>query len=263
MSVPFYIKTIVWGMKQRQLTTILRSGWEVRLDKIKRRKRYQQYVKQAISPAEGMEKLGIKKIDLSIFQQLEDHLDEFIRIKKEEKWPSIDNPYKVEFGLPRSICRFLYSLCLSYKPQIIVETGVANGFSSSYVLLALQNLEKGKLISLDDLIMPWQTKEKIGYAIPKLLRERHTILVGNALKNLKNIPTEYGQIDVFIHDSDHSYKHMTSEFNIIWQNIKKGGFLISDDVGFNDAFIDFAEKNQRTPIIISKDSENFYGVIQK
>ena len=27
--------------------------------------------------------------------------------------------------------------------------------------------------------------------------------------------------------------------------------------------LDFAEKNQRTPIIISKDSENFYGVIQK
>ena len=145
---------------------------------------------------------------------------------------------------------------------MIVETGVANGFSSSYLLLALNKLKKGKLISIDGIFMPWHTKEKIGEAIPTELRNLHELIIeNNSSSKLKKILRKVGKIDIFIHDSDHTYSQMMKEYCLAWPHIKEGGFLISDDVNENDAFLDFANKFNHKPFIISGDKNSNNGLI--
>jgi predicted O-methyltransferase YrrM len=43
----------------------------------------------------------------------------------------------------------LYVLVRIFKPEVVVETGVANGVSSSFILKALDQNSRGKLYSID------------------------------------------------------------------------------------------------------------------
>jgi len=229
-----------------------------------KKKRIQEYVSKAVSIEEAMEKIfGKKTIDSKVFDDLEKHIENFVLIKKDLKWPSKENPYLIEYGLPKSICRFLFNLCIFSKAERIIETGVANGFSSSYILLALDIANSGKLISIDSLMLPWQTREKIGQGIPSNLKKRHTLIIGNSLVELEKFLKENLLIDIFMHDSEHTYSHMIKEFSIAWTMIKKEGFLLSDDVARNDAFLDFAERINKIPIIIEEEDGDYFGIIQK
>ena len=67
-----------------------------------------------------------------------------------------------------------------------------------------------------------------------------------------------------MHDSLHTYKYMMEEFQIAWPFIKKHGFLVSDDVSDNNAFLDFSETVRRKPIIIFDEiKKTYFGLIQK
>ena len=123
-----YLGLIFYCMKKRQFRGILKHFWKNESDKSSK-KRFPEYVHQAVSPIQGFEKIFPQKtVDTNVFRELEGHLDNFIKIKKDQKGPSEDNPYPIEHGFPRSSCRFLFSLCIFSKPDVVVETGVANDF---------------------------------------------------------------------------------------------------------------------------------------
>ena len=46
-------------------------------------------------------------------------------------------------------------------------------------------------------------------------------------------------IDMFLHDSSHSYRHMLWEFRQFWPRLRDGGLLVSHDVHMNAAFPEF------------------------
>ena len=52
----------------------------------------------------------------------------------------------------------LYAVCRIRNPGIVVETGVASGVSSSYILCALENNEHGELYSIDQ---PWRQHDQL------------------------------------------------------------------------------------------------------
>ena len=70
---------------------------------------------------------------------------------------------------------------------------------------------------------------------------------------------------MFLHDSLHTYKNMLFEYNTSWPFIKKNGFLISDDVSENNAFLDFYSIVNGSPILMTsnQDNEIFLGIIRK
>jgi hypothetical protein len=49
-------------------------------------------------------------------------------------------------------------------------------------------------------------------------------------------------IDMFLHDSSHSYRHMRWEFRQFWPRLRDGGMLVSHDVQMNAAFPEFIAK---------------------
>jgi len=204
--------------------------------------------------------MDVPKYDLS---QLNIHCEQFLQKLDSEEHPSKNKPYPTFYSLDHVNASLLYLICKILKPEKVVETGVAYGSSCSYILQALHENNYGKLYSIDYSFRPWESKQMIGSMIPDYLRSRWNLVYGIASKKLKPLLDSLGQIDIFIHDSAHSYNNMMFEYNTSWPFIKKDGLLISDDV--NNAFHDFSTQKNIPPILYSEKTrgEVFFGILQK
>ena len=129
----------------------------------------------------------------------------------------------------------LYLCVRSLRPSLVVETGTGAGFSTAYILLALKKNDHGKLYSIDF----FKDGEECGWIIPTDLKNRWILMKGLSGQLLNPLLSQLGQIDIFIHDSDHSYENMINEFRTVWPYLRKGGIFLAHDVGRNDALFDF------------------------
>jgi len=140
----------------------------------------------------------------------------------------------------------LYVICRVLRPRIVLETGVASGVSSTYILHALDRNKLGMLYSVD---FPTSTDAlPSGWLVPDRLRNRWQLTLGKSSEKLPALLDEIPKVDVFLHDSDHSYKNMMFEFRTVWPHIPEGGLLLSDDTHMNRSFFDFAREVNRKPI---------------
>lgn len=81
-----------------------------------------------------------------------------------------------------------------------------------------------------------------GYIIPKDLKSRWTLILGSSRQKLPVLCRKLGKVDMFLHDSEHTYDMMLYEYRTVWPYIRRGGLLVSHDVHFNDAFLDFCDE---------------------
>lgn len=152
------------------------------------------------------------------------------------------------------------------KPDVVIETGVSSGASSSIILKALETNNSGKLISIDLPPSSSDTGEwidemkKPGWAVPKELTHRQLLRLGKSSELLPKILQDLKSIDVFFHDSDHSYENMTFEFNATYRKLRDGGILLSDNArNLNSAFSDFMrEKRVKNWALVSD-----FGIMKK
>jgi predicted O-methyltransferase YrrM len=162
---------------------------------------------------------------------------------------------------------YLYSALRTIRPRVAVETGVANGFSTAFSLLALERNGEGELHSID---LPREIGRRYeqgafyegkgrtgfppgrepGWLIPDRLRERWSLVLGRSQEELPKLLARLGTIDSFMHDSEHSFDCMWFEYNEAWPALREGGLLISDDVNATAAFFRFADEQGREPIRI-------------
>jgi predicted O-methyltransferase YrrM len=136
-----------------------------------------------------------------------------------------------------------YAVVRAQKPYRILETGVANGVSSAYLLLALQRNEKGELHSIDvgdGSFVPGG--QSTGWLVPNWLRKRWTLHLGEARECLPRVLDQLGTVDIFIHDSVHTYEHMKLEYQLAYPHLPPGGILVSDDALWNPAFEEFSRE---------------------
>jgi predicted O-methyltransferase YrrM len=140
------------------------------------------------------------------------------------------------------------------RPAVMVETGVAHGVSSWTILNAMERNGTGKLYSIDlpDLDLksynPGTIQKTSGWAVPEALRHRWELRLGPSSELLPALMTELGHIDIFFHDSDHSYENMMFEFKATIPHIRTGGLIISDDVHKNSSFPEFVQAHPITGI---------------
>jgi hypothetical protein len=133
-----------------------------------------------------------------------------------------------------------YAIVRAVRPETIVETGVANGVSSAHVLLALHKNHQGTLHSIeigDSTYLP--AGREPGWVVPDWLRGRWKFHLGDAKQILPGLVRELPPLDLFTHDSLHTYEHMNFEFEQVFPFLRPGGLLIADDALWNAAFWDF------------------------
>jgi predicted O-methyltransferase YrrM len=155
---------------------------------------------------------------------------------------------------------FLYWLVRRLNPKIIVQTGVCNGLSSAFMMLGLvKNGPQGSLHVID---MPpvfnskdpgWTIKGKVygvvipegkssGWMVPDAYRDRFEVWNGDAKALLPKMIDKVDSIDLFYHDSDHTYDHMMFEFREAKRKLQPGGLIVGDDISWNASIWDFADQ---------------------
>lgn len=146
----------------------------------------------------------------------------------------------------------LYVTARLLKPDVVIETGCFTGWDSAVLLQALDRNGCGHLYSIDipgntgvyDPLLPHgglPPQLQPGFVVPDAFRARWTLTLGDTRDELLPLLRTLPPVDIFLHDSDHSYAHMMWEYTTVLPHMRRGGLILSDDISFNTAFWDFAQ----------------------
>jgi len=154
----------------------------------------------------------------------------------------------VPMALDREQAFLLYALARLRRPRAIVETGVAKGVSTFFLLNALRENQGGSLTSFDidpgagALLRP---DERASWRFVVLDRDSARRQFSGGLASLPHL-------DLFVHDSDHSYGYQSFEYHAALPRMEPGSLLASDDVDGSFAFLDFcAARGYRSHYLVS------------
>jgi predicted O-methyltransferase YrrM len=162
----------------------------------------------------------------------------------------------------------LYVILRSIQPAVVVETGVGIGYSSSYILSALERNNVGRLVSIDlpnaDRAWKLPIAAEPGFLVPQELRARWDLRLGETHIVLPDVLHELGRVDLFFHDSEHTYDTMRFEFDSVYGFLSPGGQIVSDDAMWNTAMLDFAKvRNLRIDFVYHRGGSAPFTVVRK
>ena len=144
----------------------------------------------------------------------------------------------------------LYYLAKNLKAQRVIETGVAYGWSSLALLLALREHKAARLISTDMPYVRGKNDPYVGCVVPDDLKKCWEIIKLSDLQALPQALNKLSVIDLCHYDSDKTYRGRLWAYPKLWSALKKGGCFISDDIGDNVGFRDFARQLGLKPIVV-------------
>ena len=200
-----------------------------------------------------------KHIDTKLYDEIKSEIN---LIKKEIDKKFLDINFNIFGGAGNYI--LLYFLIRKFKLVNIVETGVAAGWTSLFILRALKKNNNGYLYSSD---FPYfrlkNPEEHIGLLAKKESNKCNWFLdirgddiaLPEIVTQLKN-----NTIDLLHYDSDKSYSGRRKALEVLNSKINSKTIIIFDDIQANLHFKDYIEKNNKSFISIEF-NEKFLGVI--
>jgi predicted O-methyltransferase YrrM len=170
-----------------------------------------------------------------------------LRAELEERCSSMSDwlEYPDWYAIERETSFLYYAACRHLAPNNVLETGIANGHSTFFFLQAMKKNGKGSLHSVD-----------IADNVGKLLtaEERAVwnlhVLGSPQRRSFSSILDSISPLDLFVHDSDHTYGWQMFEFRTAWTALSKRGALLSDDIDHSMAFVDFCAEIDTKPILL-------------
>jgi len=156
----------------------------------------------------------------------------------------------------------LFALVRGSKARYMVETGVAFGWSSLAILVATNNDPDSRLVSVDMPYVKGNTDHLVGLCVPDSLRDRWTLIRRADREGIPQALKILPELDLAHYDSDKTVEGREFAYPRLWAALKPGGFLVSDDVSDNTAFIDFCKSLNAEPVIVRCD-DKFAGIVQK
>lgn len=144
-------------------------------------------------------------------------------------------PFDLAFNADADLAMCCYLVCRLLKPLSVIETGIALGLTSAYILQALQTNERGTLHSVD--LPPLSSRDGfVGYLVPQRLESRWRRHRGASRRILPRLFRTVDDLEVFVHDSLHSRANMRWELGAAYRHLRAGGAIVADDIDSNDAF---------------------------
>ena len=171
------------------------------------------------------------------------------RIRREHL--AAGRPYYAQFRAPLE----LYAFVRLTGAEHIVETGVSSGVSSAHFLLGVRRNHRGTVHSID---LPHPQRGKrfsrrdspvalppgrtSGWAIPPELRENWDLCIGPSERLLPPLVDELPSVELFLHDSEHTPRHLAFELATIRPKLRSGAVVLADNTVWTGAsFSRFAE----------------------
>jgi hypothetical protein len=127
-----------------------------------------------------------------------------------------------------------YALVRAAQPDHIVETGTHLGLGSCAIAAALLRNGHGRLTTID-----------IDPQAGHLLGEPWSNVVDRRTGSSIDILAELEDVDMFLHDSLHTYDYETKELAAVEPNLRVGAIILSDNAHDSSALSDWAEQTGR------------------
>jgi hypothetical protein len=148
----------------------------------------------------------------------------------------------------------LYLVVRAARPRHIVETGVRPGYSTAWMLAALDANGEGELTSLG----PGPTAGRslgvrdvgVGQFVPPTLRSRWTLALGNTEDRLREILQQASRVDLFLYDNGPVATRARFELKAAWEALSGHGILLAHHVEANSAWTDFCRLQGLPPQIL-------------
>jgi len=137
--------------------------------------------------------------------------------------------------------RAIWCLSRHLRPINVIETGVAHGVTSQFILEALERNGSGHLWSIDRPPSDRAWHEQIGIAVDDRFRHRWSYIRGSSRRRLPGVLSQLGEIDLFVHDSLHNERNVRFEMDLAWAALRPGGAIVVDDIDMNRGFKSFTQ----------------------
>ena len=158
--------------------------------------------------------------------------------------------------------KLLYFLVRLKKPNTIIETGVAAGFSSLSILKAIEFNKKGKLYSSDFPYFRLKEPEKyIGALVDRDIYKNWELEIEGDSVNIPRFLNSIEKIDLFHYDSDKSYGGKLKTFELVRPKLSINSVVIFDDIQDDNFFKNLVIKNNYEFKIFKVDNK-FIGLIE-
>lgn len=218
----------------------LRAAWYLGVEAPRARRRrpsQKPTVKQLVRGTASIEVTAealLERLGVRVSEELSQLADARV-LELERRTAANELLFPERYAVERESARFLYLLVRATRPELMVETGVANGASTFLVLTAMEENGVGRLISTD-------VTEYVG----SLLTEDERAATRWDLRVIATdgfgaVAAGAGAVDVFLHDSDHSYVNVRGEVAAVWPHVRPGGFVVADDGELSFGFLDAVE----------------------
>lgn len=178
----------------------------------------------------------------------------------ERWWPLLGEVLarKSDAGITKNDGTVLYGVARAVRPELVIETGVADGVSTAFLAAALIDNGSGTLFSLE--LPPEQVRSKplaedgsvytwaergVAHLVPPPMRERLAdrweIVLGDVRETLPALLGRLSGVDLFFHDDLHTPEHQLWQYGLVWPKVRPGGVLMSDDANY--AWLEFVERH--------------------
>ncbi len=132
-------------------------------------------------------------------------------------------------GVPIQKCpldMWIYQeLIYELKPDLIVESGTADGGSAYYLASLCDLIHKGRIMSIDIVAKTRPQHPRVSYLTGSSVSEE--------IYNAVRASIQPGERVMVILDSDHSYEHVLNELRIYAPLVTAGSYLIVEDTNIN------------------------------
>lgn len=182
-------------------------------------------------------------IDEQLAAYVEDHTQ-----SESELLKKINRDTHVNVLMPRMLSghlqgQVLRMLSLMIQPAKVLEIGTYTGYSA--LCLAEGLTETGKLITID---INAELEERVrGYFAKSSVKQKIEYRIGNALEI---IPTLNESFDLVFIDADKS--NYSNYFDLCIDKVRKGGYLIADNVLWSGKILMPLEKMDKDTLLIHK-----------
>lgn len=140
-----------------------------------------------------------------------------------------------------------YALVRATQPDHIVETGTQLGLGSCAIAAALLQNGHGRLTTID-------TDPEAGY----LIEGPWASVVDRRIASSVEVLGELRDVDMFLHDSLHTYEYETRELMAVQSSLSAGAIVLSDNAHDSSALSDWAEQTGRNYLFFKEQPLNHW-----
>ena len=163
----------------------------------------------------------------------------------------VDLRYPAHFTVEDHTALVLYAIVRVLEPQVVVETGVADGRSTATMLAAMNKTAVGALHS-------FEISRNVGALLES--HNRWTLHVLDRGQSITTASSDIGHADVFLHDGDHSRAGQQADMVAARNLLGPTGLLLSDDTDWSYVFHDTCKELGLTPTFLL-DTRKVFGAV--